>query len=382
MSLEPPESIQQLQGKLYANAKAEPAYRFYRLYDKMYREDILASQRDQGAIMVKNRSTRSKTLLIVVAGVSVVVIAYLVTLMRQPGLPEGFVSGNGRTEAIEVDVTTKFGGRLERILGKEGDKVELDQELVRFDTQELAAQLRRAQAEVRRTEQERHFAIAVIAQRNSELSLAEKDVARSKGLYENESISLERLQRDETAVETAKAALAAARAQLSNTEAGIEAAIATSELIKTQLDDSILRAPINGQVLYRLAEPGEVLPAGGKVLTVLDPTDIYMTLFLPTEEAARVAVGAEARVVLEGVEEVVIPAKVSFVAPGAQFTPKEVETRTEREKLMFRLKVQLDAGFLETHAALAKTGIPGVAYIRLDANDAWPASLQSVERPQ
>ncbi len=330
--------------------------------------------------MVKS-SPRSKALLMVMAGVSVVVIAYLVTLMRQTGLPEGFVVGNGRTEAVEVDITSKFGGRVEQILGKEGDTVELNQELVRFDTQELAAQLRRTQAEVRRTEQERHFAIAVIAQRNSELSLAEKDVARSKGLYENDSISLERLQRDETAVETAKATLAAARAQLSNTEAGIEAAIANSELIKTQLDDSILRAPINGQVLYRLAEPGEVLPAGGKVLTVLDPTDISMTLFLPTQEAARVAVGAEARVVLEGME-VVIPAKVSFVAPQAQFTPKEVETRTEREKLMFRLKVQLDAGFLKTHAALAKTGIPGVAYIRLDAHAAWPASLQSVERPQ
>lgn len=332
--------------------------------------------------MINIRSMRWKSILIIVAGVFVLVIAYLVTLMRQPGLPEGFVSGNGRTEAIEVDITTKFGGRLERILGKEGDKVEQGQELARFDTQDLAAHLRRAEAEIRRTEQERHFAIAVIAQRRSELSLAEKDEARSKGLYEHDSISLERLQRDETAVETAKATLAAARAQLSNTEAGIESAIANSELIKTQLNDSILRAPINGQVLYRLAEPGEVLPAGGKVLTVLDPTDIYMTLFLPTQEAARVAVGAEARVVLDGVEKTVIPAKVSFVAPRAQFTPKEVETRTEREKLMFRLKVQLDAGFLETHGALAKAGIPGVAYIRLDANAAWPASLHSAERPQ
>lgn len=332
--------------------------------------------------MVNSRSTRSKIILIVVVSVSVLVIVYLVTLMRQPELPEGFAMGNGRTEATEVDITTKFGGRLVRLLGKEGDKVEVDQELARFDTQELAAQLRRTQAEVRRTEQERHFATAVIAQRNSELSLVEKDFARSKGLYENNSISLEQLQRDETAVETAKAALAAARAQFSNTEAAIEAAIANSELIKTQLDDSMLRAPINGQVLYRLAEPGEVLPAGGKVLTVFDPTDIYMTIFLPTQEAAKVAVGADARVVLEGIEKIVIPARVSFVAPKAQFTPKEVETRTEREKLMFRVKVQLDAGFLETHAALAKTGIPGVAYIRLDANTAWPASLQTVERPQ
>ncbi len=309
---------------------------------------------------------------IVVSGV-----AYLLLLSQKPALPDGIAAGNGRIEATEVDITTRYGGRLASVLSKEGDAVTFNQVLAEIDSKELDAQLRRAQAEVRRTEQERNFANAVIAQRNSELSLSKKDLERSKGLYENDNISLGRLERDETAVETAKATLAAAHAQLSNAEAAIEAAIANTDLIKTQRDDRVLRAPINGRVLYRLAEPGEVLPAGGKVLTILDPTDIYMTLFLPTRQAARVAVGAEARIVLEGVEEIAIPANVSFVAPRAQFTPKEVETRTEREKLMFRLKIQLDAEFLAQHPALGKTGIPGIAYIRLDANAVWPAFLPS-----
>ncbi len=326
--------------------------------------------------MMKSYASKSKTILIFLAVVAVVAVVYLLMQMRQPGLPEGFVSGNGRTEATEVDITTKFGGRVEQVFVKEGDQVELNQTLARIDTRELEAQLRRSQAEVRRTEQEKHFAVAVIAQRKSELSLTQKDMERSKGLYENDAISLEQLQRDETAVETAKATLAAARAQLSNAEAAIEAAIANTELIKTQLDDSVLRSPIGGRVLYRLAEPGEVLPGGGKVLTVLDPTDIYMTLFLPTQDVAKVGLGAAARVVLDGIPDVVIPANVFFVAPRAQFTPKEVETRTEREKLMFRLKVQLDAERLKADAALAKTGIPGVAYIRLEADSEWPDNLQ------
>lgn len=330
---------------------------------------------------MKSPLWRSKPLLVVLF-VAVAALLYLLPQLRQPQLPVGIALGNGRTEATEVDITTKFGGRLEQVWVKEGDQVEIDQPLARFDSQELAAQLRRAQAEVRRTEQERLFARAVIAQRNSELALAVRDLQRSQGLYENDNIALEQLQRNETAVETARATLAAARAQLANAEAAIEATIASTELINTQLDDSVLRAPINGRVLYRLAEPGEVLPGGGKVLTVLDPRDIYMTLFLPTQEVARVAIGAEALVVLDGIEEIIIPAKVSFVAPRAQFTPKEVETRTERDKLMFRLKVQLDAGFLETDAAFTKPGIPGVAYIRLDANAPWPGPLQSVERPQ
>ena len=334
----------------------------------------------QGDFMLYSLLKRSKIILIILAIVAGL-LAYVLIQVQQQDLLEGFTWGNGRTEAIEVDITTKYGGRLEQVLVKEGDKVKIGQELVRFDTQELAAQLRRAQAEVRRTEQAKNFSTAVIRQRKSELSLAKKDMERSKGLYENDSISLERLQHDETAVETAMATLAAAKAQLFDAIATIEAAIANTELIKTQLDDSVLKAPINGRVLYRLAEPGEVLPGGGKVLTVLDPTDIYMTLFLPTQKAARVAIGAEARVVLDGIEGIAIPAKVFFVAPRAQFTPKEVETRTEREKLMFRLKVQLDAGFLEAHAALAKTGIPGIAYIRLDETSQWPVSLQIAEHP-
>jgi len=292
------------------------------------------------------------------------------------------VSSNGRTEAVEVDITTKYGGRLEQVLVREGDPVGVDQTLARLDTRELAAQLRRAQADVRRSEQERQFASAVIAQRRSELSLAEKDMERAKGLYENDNLSLEELQRDETAVETARATLAAARAQLSNAKAAVEAAIANTDLIQTQMDDSVLRAPIRGRVLYRLAEPGEVLPAGGKVLTVLDPTDIHMTLFLPEQAAARAGIGAEARVVLDGVPDRVIPATVSFVAPRAQFTPKEVETRTEREKLMFRVKVQLDAGFLERHVELAKAGIPGIAYVRLEGDAEWPEGLRAAERRQ
>jgi len=326
--------------------------------------------------MLKNHLTKSKSILIILAISGIILIAFLLTLIGPPKLPESFVSGNGRTESTEVDIATKFGGRLEQVFVKEGDRVEISQTLAQLDTRELQAQLRRAQAEVRRTEQEKYFAVAVIAQRKSELSLTKKDLVRAMELYENDGISLEQLQRDETTVETAKATLAAAQAQLSNAEAAIEAAIANTELIKTQIDDSVLYSPIGGRVLYRLAEPGEVLPGGGKVLTVLDPADIYMTLFLPTKDAARAGIGTEARVVLDGIPDVVMPAIVSFVAPRAQFTPKEVETRTEREKLMFRLKVQLDAGFLKANTALAKTGIPGVAYIRLDAASEWPENLR------
>ena len=128
-------------------------------------------------------------------------------------------------------------------------------------------------------------------------------------------------------------------------------------------------------MLYRLAEPGEVLAAGGKVLTVLELTDVYMTIFLPTALAGRIAVGSEARIVLDAVPQYVIPATVSFVAARAQFTPKDVETRTEREKLMFRVKVRIDPELLTKYRDQVKTGLPGVAYVRLNAGAALAGTL-------
>uniref|UniRef100_UPI000AA1736C HlyD family secretion protein n=1 Tax=Desulfosarcina cetonica TaxID=90730 RepID=UPI000AA1736C len=135
-------------------------------------------------------------------------------------------------------------------------------------------------------------------------------------------------------------------ARQANATAAIDAVKARIDEIQSFIDDSTLTAPVDGRVLYRLAEPGEVLGAGGRVLTLLDVSDVTMTIFLPTDQAGRVDLGSDARIVLDALPDVVIPARVSFVAPKAQFTPKDVETRTEREKLMFRVKVRIDPELL------------------------------------
>jgi HlyD family secretion protein len=296
--------------------------------------------------------------------------------LQEPGLPEGIASGNGRLEATQVDITTKFAGRLAEVTVREGDDVASGQQLARMDVRELEAELHQAQAQVTQAQKQRSVAQAVILQRKSEVTLAEKNLDRSRELYENQNISIEQLQQSETAVQTARAALSAARAELALAGAAIDAARARVESVRTRIDDGALKTPLDGRVLYRLAEPGEVLPAGGKVLTVLDQTDAFMTIFLPTLQAGRLRVGDEARIVLDAMPEYTIPATVSFVSPEAQFTPKEVETRTEREKLMFRVKVQIDPVLLARHSAIVKTGVPGVTYVRLGADVAWPEALQ------
>jgi len=301
--------------------------------------------------------------------------AYWYYWLRQPPLPPGFASGNGRVEATEYDIATKRAGRVEEVRAHEGDLVEKGQVLAQMDIDELTAQRHEAEAELARARKAEATAKAVLVQRESELEFARIEHRRAQKLVEGAAAPIERLDRDRTRHQAAEAAGQAAQQQVHEATSAIAAAEASLQRIQTLLDESTLASPIRGRVIYRLAEPGEVLDAGGKVVTVLDLADVYMTVFLPTEQAGRVGYGAEALMVLDAFPELVLPASVSFASPEAQFTPKEVETRTEREKLMFRFKVKIDQALLEQHLEQVKTGIPGVSYIRLAGAGDWPEHL-------
>jgi HlyD family secretion protein len=159
-------------------------------------------------------------------------------------------------------------------------------------------------------------------------------------------------------------------------QAAVDSAQAAIESIVAEIDDATLHSPRDGRVQYRVAEPGEVLGSGGRVLNLVDLGDVYMTFFLPTAQAGRVAIGAEVRLVLDAAPRYVIPAKATFVADVAQFTPKTVETEEERQKLMFRIKAQISPELLRKYIQQVKTGLPGVAYVRIDPDVEWPAALQ------
>jgi HlyD family secretion protein len=323
-----------------------------------------------------NRSRFGRTLVLALAATALAAIAFYLYQQRPPGLPAGIASGNGRLEAIEVDVATKVAGRLSEILVREGDAVLAGAVVARLDADDLRAQLRAAEAQVvqaRRTVDETRAGVRKSA---SDLSLADKSLKRSQDLVGRGFITRDKLDRDQTGMDGARAGLTQAQSRVAEADAAVAAAEARVESLRVALNDTTLKAPINGRVLYRLAEPGEVLAAGGKALTLLNLADMYMTIYLPTDQAGKVALNSDARIVLDALPRQAIPATVSFVAPKAQFTPREVETRTEREKLMFRLKIKPDTAWLEAHRDLAKGGMPGVAYVRLDAGTAWPANLQ------
>lgn len=345
------------------------------------------------------------------------IIAVLVTIvaglayyawssLRGSDLPAGIASGNGRIEAVEIDVSTKIAGRIADIFVNEGDFVEAGQELARMDTEQLEAKHRQAQAElarakigvetaaslVRQQQAQLEAAVAVIAQREAEEDAALTRRNRSEQLLKTNTVSQQILDDDRANYQAAVAAVAAAKAQHAAAEAAVssanaqvvdakaavESAEAAIESIDADLNDSVLRSPRAGRVQYRVAQPGEVLSAGGRVLNLVDLSDVSMTFFLPTEQAGRVALGSEVRLVLDAIPQYVIPAKATFVADVAQFTPKTVETQEERLKLMFRIKARIEPELLKQYIKQVKTGLPGMAYVKIAPDAEWPASLGNI----
>lgn len=349
---------------------------------------------------------RSKTwILRVVIALIMAGGAYLAWRHFAPkGLPEGFASSNGRIEATEIDIAAKTPGRVKEVLVQEGDFVRVGQILARMDTAVLQAQLREAEAQLQRAqigvetarsqvvqrEAEKDAAVAMVAQRNAELDAAQRRLARTEELVEKGTAPIQTLDDDRARFQSAKAAVSAAQAQQAATdaaigaaksqvvsaEAAVEAARATVQRIQADIDDSVLTSPRDGRVQYRIAEPGEILSAGGRVVNLVDLSDVYMTFFLPTAAAGRVALGSDVRLILDAAPQYVIPAKATFVSDVAQFTPKTVETEEERQKLMFRIRAQIDPELLREHITRVKTGLPGRAYVRLDPRVEWPAELR------
>jgi HlyD family secretion protein len=325
------------------------------------------------------------------------------TALKPSGPGAGFVSGNGRIEATEIDVATKLAGRVRDIMVNEGDFVHAGQPLAQMQIDVLDAQrdearaqsrqavtaVASAEAQVAARQSDKAAAQAMVGQRESELDSAQRRFARSEPLSRQGAVAMQQVDDDRARVRGAEATLTGVKAQVSTAEAAIDAAQAqvvgagsgvtaseaTIARVEADIEDSQLKSPRDGRVQYRIAQPGEVLAAGGKVLNLVDLGDVYMTFFLPEAVAGKVALGSEVHIVLDAAPQFVIPARVSYVASTAQFTPKTVETASERQKLMFRVKAQISRELLQKHLKLVKTGLPGMAWLKLDPQAQWPANL-------
>ena len=244
-----------------------------------------------------------------------------------PQLPPGIAFGNGRIEAEEIDIDTKFAGRIAEMLADDGDMVKAGQVVARMDTRDLSASLKKSQAAVLQAQQAIDEAERMSSSRQAWLYWPSRNLI--------EPTPFCRRARRPRKLSTSASrrwtrplpALKAAQDRVVESSHAMEASTHDVELYEVNIADNTLVAPSDGRIQYRIANIGEVLPAGGKVFTMLDITYVYMDVYLPTKAAGKVKIGSDARIVLDALPELAIPAKVSFVATQAQFTPKTVETQ-------------------------------------------------------
>lgn len=288
-----------------------------------------------------------------------------------PALSADFYVANGRLEATEVQIASKTAGRLAQVLVHEGDRVSTGQLLARMDTRTLEAQLRQAQAGVSAARQNVAVAQATVQLRQAEQRLAGQELNRARQMFERGYYSAQLLDQHQAQFDTRAAAVRSASAQVQALQATIAEALANAASLQSEIDDNSLRAPIDGLIQLRMAEPGEVLGAGGQVFVLIDLSDQYMNLYLPAATAGKLTVGDEAKIVLDALPGQPLPARITFVEDKSQFTPKEVETQDERQKLVFRVKARL---LRPADTAQAKPGMPGVGYVRTTFAP-WPAVL-------
>ncbi|WP_414473901.1 HlyD family secretion protein [Microvirga sp. M2] len=396
----------------------------------------IALDRTTGLPALRSRLTERRTAFRVLGALlALLAIAgagYYWWLQHRPALPSGFAVGNGRLEADEINIATKFAGRVLDLYVDQGDLVKSGQVVAVMDTQDLQAQLKQAEAvslqaqravdEARQNlvqqqslvlstqaaavqaQRATEEADAMLRQQQSQVKLTQQELDRTTSLVARGFATNELLDQRRQAMNAAFAAENAATAKVNGTQEALvasrhnvdgavaardaaaarvqqaeqagEAAAHNVEYYSINIADNTLVAPRDGPIEYRIANVGEVLPVGGKVFTMLDASYVYMDIYLPTAEAGRVRIGSDARLVLDAYPNNVIPAKVVYVAREAQFTPKTVETKSERDRLMFRIRVRIDPERLKGHEALVRSGLPGVAYVRTDPGAEWPSSLR------
>lgn len=293
---------------------------------------------------------------------------------HRPGLPADIFAANGRLEMARIDIAAKYPGRVVDLPVQEGDLVAAGQVVAREDVSEIDAEAQGARAQRAEAVETLERARAELQAHRSALALARLEWTQTQGLHGKKLVSDVELERRQIELTAQDAQVAAASAALGAAQAAVDAASAQLARLTVIRDEMTIRAPVRGRIEYRLIERGAVVPAGGRIATLLDLSDVYMTVFLPESAAGKVRIGDEARIVLDAFTGA-LAARVSFVAPEAQFTPKYVETHSEREKLAYRVKLQLPVALARELEDQLKAGATGDGYVRLAPGAAWPPQL-------
>ncbi|ASK26630.1 HlyD family secretion protein [Neisseria chenwenguii] len=299
---------------------------------------------------------------------------YIYTRQHTDALPAGIAQSNGRLELNRFDIASLYPGRVEEMLVDEGSEVAAGDVLAKLSSDTSSSRVEAAKAQKQRAVESATRAAAEMKALAQRQKVAQMEWDNALELKRDDLVSDSEVRRRKAERDSAAAQVEAARAAQAEAQAAVNAAQAQINEAASADGDMTIRSPKAGRVEYKIAETGSVIAAGSKVVSLLDPADVSMNIFLPNGQAGRLKTGDDARIRLDSLNAV-FPAKISFIATDAQFTPKAVETADERAKLMFKVKLKIPADTALKYNRLLKGGMTGNGFVKTDAKAAWPADL-------
>jgi HlyD family secretion protein len=298
------------------------------------------------------------------------------------------ITASGTIEAVEVNLGSRMSGQVKGIFVDEGSKVKEGERLVLIDSSSLELQLKQARAGVELAEAQLDLLVKGarsediqqaeenLKQAEANLKVAEEDFNRARNLFEKESITQK--QKDDAEARYAVVSaqfnsakeflkklkqlarpeeIRAARARLSQAQAG-------AEILEKSISDCSITSPAAGIVTHKAVEAGEFVIPGTTVLTISKLDEVYLMIYVNEYTLGRVRLGQEAEVKVDSYPERVFPAKVVFISPEAEFTPKNIQTKEERVKLVFAVKIQI-----KNRDGALKAGMPADASLKTEPFD-------------
>ena len=302
---------------------------------------------------------------------------------------KGAISASGTIEAVEVNIASKVSGQLLEMAVEEGSRVKAGDRLASIDHASLDIQLRQVEAGVEladaqlallvkgaRSEDIRQ-AEAALKQAEASLTIAEGDARRMRVLVKTESVTPKQRDDAEARLTMAEAQRNAASEGLSKVrrlsrpeevraaEARLAQARAGADLLRQTISDCEIIAPVAGVVTHKAVEAGELVTPGQTIVTVSELDSVYVMIYVTDKDLGRVKLGGGAEVEIDTFPGRAFPGKITYISPQAEFTPKNVQTKEDRVKLVFGVKVEI-----ENKDGLLKPGLPADALIRVDPDAA------------
>jgi HlyD family secretion protein len=293
-------------------------------------------QREQQANRMHNKR------IWIIAAIAAVIAAVTIALVwqRLARTPDtAFLIASGRIEGRLTTLSARSAGRVSEIRADEGRSVKRNEILVTLADPALRERINSLTARVRRTE--------------ASLAQAERELARSQKLIADGFITQQMMERTRLEADVQSAALREAKASLAEQQ--------------RYLDEMTVRTPAAGTVLVRTIERGEWVQPGTPLYTLVDLTQLYLKIYVPEPDIGKIVHDQPARVHVDAFPNRFFPARVSKIASEAEFTPKNVETREERVKLVFAVELALE----DNPGSTLKPGMPADAVVRLEDGPEW-----------